>query len=174
MSNEYVENSIYNFKDFWVLPFLNSITAMSENENCKLTYREIIDLLFENGNLNEQIYIDFNKNNCRVIPCLYAIPFKVEADELEKDENRCPFEASQARLGLCCFCPLAVQNIFPENCLCGYLDEIEKYSEMLKQDNISTIKFLKIQRLRYDLLQLIKKLPYSQHYLNNSKPTQGF
>ena len=138
------------------------------------TIRSLVNEQFENGNLNEQIYIDFNKNNCRVIPCLYAIPFKVEADELEKDENRCPFEASQAPLGLCCFCPLAVQNIFPENCLCGYLDEIEKYSEMLKQDNITTVKFLKIQRLRVDLLHLIKKLPYSQHYLNNSKSTQGF
>ena len=174
MSNEYIENSIYNFKDFWVLPFLNSITAMSENENCKLTYREIIDLLFENGNLNEQLYIEFNKNDCKSIPCLYAIPYKQESDLSNKNDEKCSFEAPDGPLGLCYFCPLAVINIYPNSCLSGYLDEIEKYSEMLKQDNIPTTKFLKIQRLRCDLLQLIKKIPYSQHYLNNSKPVQGF
>ena len=174
MSNEYVENSIYNFKDFWVLPFINLITTMSQEDNYKLSQREVIDLLFNNGNLNEQLYIEFNKNDCKSIPCLYAIPYKQESDLSNKNDEKCSFEAPDGPLGLCYFCPLAVINIYPNSCLSGYLDEVETYTTLLKNNNLSKINFLKYKKSRFDTLQLIKKIPYSQHYLNNSKPTQGF
>ena len=65
-------------------------------------------------------------------------------------------------------------NIFPNNCLNGFFDEIEYYSELLKQNNLSNIKILKYKRYRFDLLELVKKIPYSDYYLNDSTPISGF
>lgn len=165
-------NNIYELKDFWKIPFINTLITLSENENYNLKYIEVVELLYNNGQINNKIYEEFKKQNCKTFACLYAIQHKAKSDII--NNNNCSFEKPKGPIGQCCFCPLKVINIFPNNCLNGFFDEIEYYSELLKQNNLSNIKISKYKRYRFDLLELVKKIPYSDYYLNDSTPISGF
>ena len=54
-------NDIYELKDFWKIPFINTLITLSENENYNLKYIEVVELLYNNGQINNEIYEEFKK-----------------------------------------------------------------------------------------------------------------